>query len=376
MSRQVYLVLSESPQFVVTLVHGTFARRAGWIKDDSPFARGLEDDLEGAALRTFPFRWSGGNSTRARADAIARLTVHLNELKSTFPSARHYVIGHSHGGAIAHEAGYQADVDGVVCLSTPFLILRERRHYETTLLGLTFVTNAFLICILGFLGYRLGSLPASPFVSWPLRVVLTLAGTFGGYILGELFSYHLRQLAPLLAPHTSHRTLPSEKLLIIRMLGDEASLSLSAAIFLSWLWNLVMLITLLPLEWIEQLNVVFRESRMLPRELSSLMMMLIYMVFGFLTVPVVLPLVVLSILPFGLHLALATPLYEISVEATPLGVQTCCLLSGGRMNRPWSALRHSTYESRYVQETISRWLLSGQVEPAEPVEGLPRMLRS
>jgi len=83
---------------------------------------------------------------------------------------------------------------------------------------------------------------------------------------------------------------------------------------------------------------------------------------------------VVSILPSGLHLALATPLFEISVEATPLGSLTCCLLSGGRMNRRWGALRHSTYDDREVQTTIGRWMPTGEIVAYEPVEQLPAML--
>jgi hypothetical protein len=358
---------SESPQFVVTLVHGTFARRAHWIESDSSFSRGLAEQLDGTTVRIFPFRWSGRNSTHARDDAIVRLTGHLNQLKSRFPKAKHYVIGHSHGGAVAHEAGCNADLDGVVCLSTPFLILRERRHYETTLLGLTYATNLCLMCIVGFLGYLLGwSLPLPLYVSWPLRIALALSGSYAGYLLGELFSFELRRVAPLLAPHMSRRVMSGEKLLIIRMLGDEASLFLTAAIFLSWVWNLVMLVILLPMELLEWASAKSR----------SLVLVFLYVLFFIVTAPIVLPLVVASILPFGLHLALATPLFEISVEATPIGPQTCCLLTGGRMNRPWNALRHSTYDSRHVQMTIGRWMLTGEIAAYEPAEGLPAMLKT
>jgi pimeloyl-ACP methyl ester carboxylesterase len=85
---------------IVTLIHGTWSPSARWTEPDSPLRRKLSGVLgDQVAFRCH--RWSGGNSIRARRRATERLRADLESTTEQFPSAKHFIIGHSHGGSIA-----------------------------------------------------------------------------------------------------------------------------------------------------------------------------------------------------------------------------------------------------------------------------------
>ena len=54
------------PTVVVTLVHGTWAGRAAWMRDESPLCSAVRDALPNHTVRFVPFHWSGPNSMSAR----------------------------------------------------------------------------------------------------------------------------------------------------------------------------------------------------------------------------------------------------------------------------------------------------------------------
>jgi pimeloyl-ACP methyl ester carboxylesterase len=127
----------KSSPYVITLVHGTYGGRSTWTRSDSALCRVLSEEL-GAAIVWHRFMWSGRNSLAERVEASRRLRSQLEQQRNQLPSASHYVIGHSHGGGIAYHAidGLDDKIDGVVCLSTPFLTPRYRPHGDLLLLGL------------------------------------------------------------------------------------------------------------------------------------------------------------------------------------------------------------------------------------------------
>ncbi len=101
----------EETQRVVTLVHGTFAMHASWMRDAAVKAHAavqVEESSLCAELRELPgtvlrrFCWSGGNSHTARLQAGDDLAEYLRALRSEFPNAKHFVIAHSHGDNVAH----------------------------------------------------------------------------------------------------------------------------------------------------------------------------------------------------------------------------------------------------------------------------------
>lgn len=112
----------------ITLVHGTWARRAKWIQPDSALARYLSDNVAGPVhVTTPPFTWSGSNRLSARLKAAENLRRHLLDQVRDHPNDAHYVIGHSHGGSVAAYAIQDCEDLRVrvrlICLSTPFLQL-------------------------------------------------------------------------------------------------------------------------------------------------------------------------------------------------------------------------------------------------------------
>lgn len=112
---------------LVFLIHGTFAKNASWTRDGSPFRRQLVAESNADMAFEAP-KWSGRNSGTARERAARGLARKLDELT---PSSNRsvFVVGHSHGGNIALRALELANnpenVDGLICLNTPFLSIEK-----------------------------------------------------------------------------------------------------------------------------------------------------------------------------------------------------------------------------------------------------------
>jgi hypothetical protein len=173
---------------VVTLVHGTvlFARwprvlrlltsfakmwpraqaKPAWHMKGSQFSERLLASL-GPHAHVASYCWSGGNSVWARihaagADgdfgkAAARNTLslrqHVAQMAVDHDGAAQVLVAHSHGGnvclyALRDESTARA-VDGLVCLSTPFVHARERvdsgvlDDFLKVLLGLVYLVVFF-----------------------------------------------------------------------------------------------------------------------------------------------------------------------------------------------------------------------------------------
>jgi hypothetical protein len=149
---------------VVTLVHGTvlFARwprvlrlvnavtqlwpggsgEPAWHTKDSTFSKRLLASL-GPHARTEPFCWSGGNTVwdriyAAGADGdfgklaanMVSLRKHIATIAAEPSGPAQVLVAHSHGGNVClyalRDESTERAVDGLVCLSTPFVHARER----------------------------------------------------------------------------------------------------------------------------------------------------------------------------------------------------------------------------------------------------------
>jgi hypothetical protein len=224
--------------YVVTLVHGTFARRAGWLENEAPLSRHLERSLPGRVFVT-SYHWSGRNSISARLWAAAGLRRDLLSKLRKHPHARHYLVGHSHGGNVilrALRGGAIANrVQGVVLLSTPFLYFRRR----DPALVRNFLGASFLA--LPSLGaFYLRALTDTSALSFLFVWALFAAGIFA--LWSRVYPrLHIRAMAMI-----ERLSLPdsaSMPLLVLRRPGDEASGVLATASFLAYvlerLWKLV-----------------------------------------------------------------------------------------------------------------------------------------
>jgi pimeloyl-ACP methyl ester carboxylesterase len=125
------------PDYVITLVHGTFAPNSKWTRHGSRLRTILEESLGGPErVRFEAFKWGGdmlprlNNGFKHRQKASERLARHISALAARFPRSTHVLIGHSHGGNVAlyslRDSQVRSLVRGVVCLATPFLSCRAR----------------------------------------------------------------------------------------------------------------------------------------------------------------------------------------------------------------------------------------------------------
>ena len=130
-----------APHFVLTLVHGTWARGAVWMQWESPFRVMIEEELcaLGAGSVTFisDFEWSGLNRHEDRRKAALKLRCRLQQILTQHPNAFHFLVGHSHAGNIILRATsrwrrLQETLCGAICIATPFL----KFHYQSPMLVL------------------------------------------------------------------------------------------------------------------------------------------------------------------------------------------------------------------------------------------------
>ncbi len=143
------------PQYLITLVHGTFARRSAWTQPGSPLRRILHSELDGEALFSV-FEWSGLNSHRARLRAAEDLRAFILLSFNKYPSHRHVIIAHSHGGNVASYAlrdpRIRTGLYALITMGTPFLKCR-RRDVVTSIRFLQYAFPSiflFLIYVLFF----------------------------------------------------------------------------------------------------------------------------------------------------------------------------------------------------------------------------------
>jgi hypothetical protein len=157
-------VSNETPSYVITLVHGTFAPNAKWTQPGSNIRRAIKTVLADAGhVRFESFVWLGLFGTRLnnghtyRLAGGVRLQTRLAKLVERYPKARHFVIAHSHGGNVAlyamRNAALHSQIAGIVCLATPFICCRPRDValgvefysgivYRTTAAAITILTGA------------------------------------------------------------------------------------------------------------------------------------------------------------------------------------------------------------------------------------------
>jgi hypothetical protein len=146
-------------QYLVTLVHGTFARGAAWTQEGSFFRQQLETAL-GPCLAFSRFDWSGENSHSAREDAAKDLAARIRALAHANPAFEQYLICHSHGGNVALRAMCRDDapqcVRGIVTLGTPFIVCRPR-NLTTAIRALGWaIPFSFFILIMPILAVGIG----------------------------------------------------------------------------------------------------------------------------------------------------------------------------------------------------------------------------
>lgn len=227
-------------RYVVTMVHGTFARRAAWVGPESEFSRYLRAELGTARIE--PFRWSGANDVWARAKASEDLRVHLRDLIGEDPGARHCLVAHSHGGNVVlgalRDRQLAEDVCGVVTLATPFLSAREAAPDIALGAGEAVVAALFT----GFGVFALGTALGHGRDWWSGALIAT-AAILAVLALADLLRRRMQRHARNVCRAMPATALDPARLCIIRTATDEAAGTLAGArvagVMVGLMWGLV-----------------------------------------------------------------------------------------------------------------------------------------
>jgi alpha/beta hydrolase family protein len=218
--------------YIVTIIHGTWARKATWCQSNSPFAESIREHL-GPDTEIDTFNWSGRNNHPSRHQASLQLGAKLRE-QALNPNAKLILVCHSHGGNIAlyalRDPELRQAVAGVVCLATPFFVASERSLDRTD--ENVIMATPMILFMAPFIWIAIEYIS-----NWSTLIPFVVIGIALLVLVVVLFDTVLRRLQRVAKETAAQMALPSLKsarLLLIRSPGDEASLALSVAKFLSY----------------------------------------------------------------------------------------------------------------------------------------------
>jgi hypothetical protein len=275
----------------IILVHGTWGRgffpkrreaslyppnKRWWFEEGSQFRAGLDAAIKRASpdwpIRSF--LWSGANSVHSRDLAARELSEQLRK-DLQYPDAEAVIIAHSHGGNVALRAlqhlDSMTDQIRVVTLATPFLRVFARRSLQLPMMAKLLVWAAILIifclCALGGGLWILFATVNLPYIEdvelWKLMVpwivavvLLSGAGFFVTQWLIGIFTNSQAALAIEEAANYDTKAAATPRMLVIRGVDDEASLSLAAGSIGSRL-SYLMLVGVLPAIYMMTMLVMF-----------------------------------------------------------------------------------------------------------------------
>jgi hypothetical protein len=216
----------------ITLVHGTFAPGADWTQPGSPLRNKIAEEFEGRVEFHSDFRWRGLPSHIDRHTAGKRFRSYMLDLTARHPG-RHFIIGHSHGGLVSLYAVRDQElakrIEGVISLSTPYLIARPRELSVLGMIAAGFGCVAFvgMILILArvafavYLDFGLAWWLGIPIFAAGLASPMLALGTLAGIVPG------VEKLSTWFLETMRIPRIHSERLLIVRGPSDEASALLS-----------------------------------------------------------------------------------------------------------------------------------------------------
>jgi hypothetical protein len=242
-----------------------------WFEKGSPFLARLSTELGDIPYKVVPLLWSGANSIFVR-DKIARvLADHLVAEHAEHPQATQLIIAHSHGGNIAlralhhlqqRDASQLGEADGanplVVTLATPFIEVHQadfgRRPFFIRLALVLFIFVPLLNLLTWlplFLGFALERffpelLAAAVEISkrWVPPAILLFGDFAYPVVLVGLFAWwwilgrapaRQNKLDALKNATRLGKLASAQRLLVIRAIDDEASLTLALGAILNYL---------------------------------------------------------------------------------------------------------------------------------------------
>lgn len=386
---------------VLHLVHGTWphgivrqfipswllprTRTRLWSQAESAFADSVASHFNDRPVRIQTFWWSGRNSQMSRERAATELQSHLQRSVAEFPTALHYLVGHSHGGNVAllaisdRRVQLPDSVRGVVCLATPFLTFLPLRgsRLEEVLRLFPVLTPPLAVAV----ALALAVLSSATWLESFLRggvISLLLAPP-------ALFAASLRrrEIARRYLRLRRRSSPTSSKLLaVLRAPGDEATLALAVPQLVGLLSRLT---------WRALVRPLLVTAEKLPRSVLSLLLVVLPIVglaillapealgrfsglsptlqllVGVSLVPVAFLLAAISILApvaflcgiaVGPEMLIAGFVQEVFVEAAPTGWKGAAHWIMPRRSRDSNrGLRHSIHELAGVRATTAQVIL-------------------
>lgn len=244
---------------LIITVHGTNAKHAKWTYDGK-----LVDFLTEETLKTEEtfkyqiarFCWSGGNSHTKRLKAGKELADYIRKLSKVYPHMQFNLIGHSHGGNVImyainklRETNDENKIKKVITLATPYLYMKLRK------LNPLIIYSSFFLMLFCLIEIKLGAVLAQTkyfaiimiaiFTSCQVFVLISILSQknrikrLWQYLIvligkdrdlsklgNEISDFEIKQSKLSAVNHYKH--------LIIRPVGDEATMALTVSQFFSW----------------------------------------------------------------------------------------------------------------------------------------------
>jgi pimeloyl-ACP methyl ester carboxylesterase len=392
----------EKGRVIITVIHGTWASKAAWTRENSVFCNLIRASLFLPNLYINSFQWSGRNSVSARYKASLALSEELEDNWHRWPDARQLLIAHSHGGTVALSAlrngGLSERVLGLACLSTPFLSARTRPATLVSTFGIR-VTPLVAVWVIFTLAFKFPGLKHLVDQHETLKplVGFCIIGVMGG--IWKFTPKVIKAFTDKVIERMQIAELKPEQLFILRAPGDEASAALGAAQILNFIvskiWNgvgdvLGYTVTNPVVDWLSRclgsrwfiwVSVVMLASVVclmafgpsiifgVPKANMFGWVMAVYLLstyvlvvfwggwlilFSLLAAPLPILLAVI-VFPFAPELALASLVLNVSAESTPPGSWTVRLL---RLRRnSYLGLMHSiVYQDPVAIALLADWI--------------------
>lgn len=120
--------MKNTKDIIITLVHGTFAQKNKWAKNNSIFCESINKHTN-RRIEFRTFKWSGDNKHVARIEEAKMFCKYIEELDLS--KSVHYVIAHSHGGNLVNYAEkfcpeIEHKIKGKIFLATPHFKVEKR----------------------------------------------------------------------------------------------------------------------------------------------------------------------------------------------------------------------------------------------------------
>jgi hypothetical protein len=259
----------------------TLRQRSGpplfWFEEGSPFLARLSAELRDIPHKITSLPWTGKNSIRARDETAHALARRLSAEHAEHPEATQLVIAHSHGGNIALRGlhylrqldtsllcGAESSQPFVVTLAAPFIEVHKadfgRRPEFVRLAVLGAVALPFSILALFSLNYA-----THAFVLPLLAAFFILFG--GLYWTSHRAAARQNKVEALSDATRLGEIAPSQRLLIIRAIDDEASLVLAFGAIANYLTTRIITYVWLIIVWV----IIVIGSILIPALLSLLL---------------------------------------------------------------------------------------------------------